>query len=80
MKRILFIEDYPSTQKMYLRQLDFFLKGELNTKLEILTATSIDEAREKFKLGPDIIVFDGTIDGPSVLNPNGNSDEVTPLF
>lgn len=63
MKKVLLIEDNRDTVTIWKMVLGPFIKNE---KLLLLTAVSIDEARERFKLNQDIdaIFFDGCIVGP----------------
>lgn len=62
MQKILLIEDGEKILNCWKRWFEVLLKKD---KLLLIFATSISEAREKFKLNPDVvlIVVDGCIEG-----------------
>jgi len=68
MKKILLVDDEAAVIKLYMRWFETLLKKEAIPVL--LTAASVDEAREKFLLNQEdiiAIVLDGNIIGPPAV-------------
>jgi CheY-like chemotaxis protein len=79
MKKILLIEDQPLTIKTYISWFKELLKHKEEKPL-LLFADSVEEAQKVFRDNPDIsvIVFDGSINGPDIVNPDPNANPNDP--